>query len=79
MFPKFVDAPDTPILNLLFLMFRLDVLYIRHNMSFTIRTAKAAPKLKGLSTDTKNTGIPHCDLIRSILRRCVNANAKLVS
>jgi len=27
----------------------------------------------------KNTGIPHCDLIRSILRWFSNANAKLVS
>ena len=28
MLPKFVDAPDTPTLNLLYLMFTLDILYI---------------------------------------------------
>ena len=75
----FVDAPDTPTLNLLFLMFSLGILYIHHSLSFAIRTVKAAAKVKKVSTDTTNTGIPHRDLIRSILRRFVYANAKLVS
>ena len=79
MLPKFAYAPDTPTLNLLFLMFTLDIVYIHHCLSFAVRTAKTAAKLKRLSTDTTNTEIPHRDLIRSILRRRVNANAKLVS
>ena len=44
--PKFVDAPDTPTLYLLFLMFTLDILYFHHSFSFAIRTAKAAAKVK---------------------------------
>ena len=79
MLPKFVDAPDTPTLNLLFVMFTLDILYIHHSLSFAIRTAKAAAKVKKRVLDTTNIGILHHDLIRSILRRCVNATAKLVS
>ena len=46
MLPKFVDAPNTPTLDLLFLVFILDVLYIHHSLSFAIRTAKAVPKVK---------------------------------
>ena len=79
MLPKFIDAPDTPTLNLLLLMFTLDILYIHHSLSIAIRTAKAAAKVNRVFTDTTNTGIPHRDLIMSILRRCVNVNAKLVS
>ena len=45
-FPKFVDAPNTPTLNLLLLMFTLDILYIHHSLSFAIRKAKAADKIK---------------------------------
>ena len=45
MLPKFVDAPDTPTLNLLLLMFTLDVLYIRHSLSFAIQTAMAAAQV----------------------------------
>ena len=79
MLPKFADAPDTPTLNLLFVMFTLDILYINHILTFAIRTAKAAAKVKRgvrLSTNTSSTGIPHRDLIRSILRRFVYANVK---
>ena len=46
MLHKFIDAPDMPTLNLLFLMFKLDILYIHHSLSFAIRTAKAAAKVK---------------------------------
>ena len=46
MLPKFVDAPDTPTLNLLFVMFTLDILYIHHSLSFAMRTATAASKVK---------------------------------
>ena len=46
MLPKFIDAPDTPILNLLFLKFTLDTLYIHHRLSFAIQMAKAAAKVK---------------------------------
>ena len=46
MLPKFVDTPDTPVLNLLVLMFTLDIIYIHHSLSFAIRTAKAAAKVK---------------------------------
>ena len=45
MFPKFVDYPDTPTLNLLFLMFTMDIPYIHHSLSFAIRTANAAAKI----------------------------------
>ena len=59
MLPKFVDALDTPTLNLLFLMFTLDIIYyIHHSLSLAIRTAKALPKWKRVSTDTTNTEIP---------------------
>ena len=44
--PKIVDAPDTSTLNLLFLMFTLDILYIHHSLSFAVRMAKAATKVK---------------------------------
>ena len=62
MLPKFVDAPNTPTLKLLFLMFILDILYIHHSLSFVIRMAKVAEVKKGVyvgltSTDTTNTGI----------------------
>ena len=40
------DAPDTPTLNLLLLMFTLDILYIHCSLSFAIRTAKAPAKVK---------------------------------
>ena len=46
MLPKFDDAPDTPTFNLLFLMFTLDILYTHRSLSFAIRTAKAAAKVK---------------------------------
>ena len=79
MLPMFVDAPTTPTVNIVFLMFTLDILYIHHNLSFTIRTTKAAAiKVKKVSIDT-NTGISHRDLIMSILCRFVYANAKLIS
>ena len=79
MLPKFVDAPDMPTLNLLFLMFTLDILYIHHSLSFAIRTAKAAAKVKkGVYRHHKYRD-SHCDLIRSILCQYVNTNAKLVS
>ena len=71
MLPKFVEDPDSPTLNLLFVMFTLDIIYIHHSLSFTIRTAKTAAKAKKVSTDTTNTGFPHRDLIRPILRRSV--------
>ena len=32
--------------ELIFLMFTLDILYIDHSLSFAIRTAKAAAKVK---------------------------------
>ena len=44
--PKVVDAPNMPTLNELFLMFTRDILYIHHSLSFAIRTAKAAAKVK---------------------------------
>ena len=37
--PKFIDAPDMPNLNLLFLKFILDILYIHHSLPFSIRMA----------------------------------------
>ena len=46
MLPKFIDAPDTSTLTLLFLMFILDILYIYHSLSFAIRMAKVAAKVK---------------------------------
>ena len=46
MLTKFVDAPDTPTINLLFLMRTLDILYIHHSLSFAIRTAKVEAKVK---------------------------------
>ena len=42
--PKFVIATATFTLNLVFLMFTLDILHIHHSLSFAIRTAKAAAK-----------------------------------
>ena len=79
MLPKFVDAPNTPTLNLLFLCL--------HWISFTFiipchllyERQKWQLKWKRVSTYTTNTGIPHCDLIRSILCLFVYTNAKLVS
>ena len=49
-------------------MFTLDILYIHRILVFGIPTAKAAAKEKRVSRDSTNTGIPHCDLITSILR-----------
>ena len=46
MLPKFVDAPDTPALNILFVMFTLDILYIHHSLSFAKQPEKAAAKVK---------------------------------
>ena len=46
MLPKFVDAPNMLTLNLLFLMFIMDILYVHHSLSFAIWTAKAAAKVK---------------------------------
>ena len=46
MLPMFFDAPDTPTLNLLFVMFTLHVLYIHYSLSYAIRTAKSAAKEK---------------------------------
>ena len=42
----FVDGPDTPTLNILFLKFTLYILYIHHSLAFTIRMAKVAAKEK---------------------------------
>ena len=36
MLPKFVEAPDMPTLNLLILMFILDILYIHHYIQLFI-------------------------------------------
>ena len=79
MLHKFVDAPDTPTFKLLCLMFTFDIRYIHHSLSFVIRMAKAAAKVKRVSRDITNTGIPNRDLIRSILCRFVYANAKLAT
>ena len=56
MLPKFVDVPDTPTLNLLFFMFTLDILYIHRSLSFAIRTAKVAAKVKRISSALPITG-----------------------
>ncbi len=59
MLPKFGDAPDTPTLNLLFVMFTLEILYIHHSLSFAIQTAKAAAKVKkGVYRHKKIEGFP---------------------
>ena len=80
MLPKFVDAPDTLTLKLLFLMFTLDILYSLHSLSFALRTAKAAAKVRnGVYRHHIHRDFFHWDIIRSILRLCVNANAKSVS
>ena len=44
MLPKFVDAPYSPTLNIVILLFTLDIIYIHHSLAFGIRTAKAAAK-----------------------------------
>ena len=36
MLPKFIDAPNTPNLNKIILMFTLDILYIYHSLAFGI-------------------------------------------
>ena len=56
-----------------------DILYTHRSLSFAIRTAKAVAIMKRVSTDITNTGIPHRDQIRSMLRRFVYANAELLS
>ena len=58
MYPKFVYAPHTPTLNLLFLMFTLDILYIHHSFLFAIRTAKAAAKVKLAVSYTELVKLP---------------------
>ena len=71
MVPKFVDAPDTPTLNLSFLCLHwISFTSIDHSLSFAIGMAKAAAKVKRVSTYTTNTGMPHLFVYR---------NAKLVS
>ena len=71
----FVYAPDTPILNLLFLTFTLDILYIHHSLTFALRTAKAAIKDKKYVQKYHKYSDSHRDLIMSILRRFSYANA----
>ena len=79
MLPKFVDAPDMPTLNIIFFMFTLDILYSHQSLVFAIQTAKVAAREKKVSRHSTNTGIPHRNLIRSILHRFSYVNAKLVS
>ena len=61
MLPKFIDAPDMPTLNLIILMFTLDILYIYYSLAFGIWRlwmAKATAKEKRVSRHTTNAGIP---------------------
>ena len=62
---KFIDDPDMPTLKLLFLMFTLDIIYIHHSLSFTIRTAKAAAK-GGVYTAQQVAQLVACNLLRNI-------------
>ena len=61
----------------LFVMFTLYILYIHHSLVFTIKTIKAA--VTRVSMQPTNAGIPHGNLIRSIVSRFSEADAKLVS
>ena len=76
--PSLLMLPTRPLSTFLFVMLTLDNLYSHHNLSFAIRTAKAAANVKQhMFTNPTSSGIPHSNLIRSILRRFAISECKI--
>ena len=59
MFPEFIDAPDTPTLNINIYNVYTGYHYIHHSLTFGTRTSKvAAYEKKGAQTQNKHRECP---------------------